>query len=94
MHCGLTFDKIKAVKARGMDLEDRSELYNLLSIQAVENGILLVFADEATLFLQSKRIRCHMQDLGEPWPTHARPGHDVEGQDVAGEAVEDEDGAR
>jgi hypothetical protein len=83
-HCGVTFDKIKAVKARGMDLEDRSELYDLLSIQPAEGGVLLVFADEAALFLQTKRIRCHLQDLGEPWPTHSRPGHAVEDEDAAG----------
>ena len=92
VHCGVTFDKVKAVKARGMDLKDRSELYNLLSVQAVEGGVLLVFADEATLFLEAKRIRCHLRDLGEPWPTHSRPGHDVASGAPRDGAVED-DGA-
>jgi hypothetical protein len=28
--------------------------------------------------LEVGKIRCHLDDLGEPWPTRWRPGHDID----------------
>jgi hypothetical protein len=44
----------------------------------------VTFAGDAALRLQGPRIVCHMEDLGEPWPTRWRPSHDDRAADAAG----------
>ena len=81
VHCGVRFERVTAVKTRGVDRGDRGRMLNLLQIATGDGFIDLIFADEATTRLDVAALSCHVEDLGEPWPTVFRPSHD----EIAGE---------
>lgn len=80
---GVTLEGVKAVRSRGIDIDDKSRILELLAITAAgEVGsatIELVFAGGAGIRVECERIAVHGQDVGEPWPTLHRPRHpDIE----------------
>ncbi len=86
---GLTIEGVRAIRSRGIDIEDKSRILELLAITAAaakgappdEGGaaIELVFAGGAGIRVECERIAMHGQDVGEPWPTLHRPRHpDIE----------------
>lgn len=80
---GVTLEGVTAVKSRGIDIDDKSRILELLAIAATaESGaatIELVFAGGAGIRVECERIAVHGQDVGEPWPTLHRPRHpDIE----------------
>ncbi len=80
---GVTFEGVRAVKSRGIDIDDKNRILELLAITATaESGaatIELVFAGGAGIRVECERIAVHGQDVGEPWPTLHRPRHpDIE----------------
>ncbi|MFZ5789795.1 MAG: DUF2948 family protein [Pseudomonadota bacterium] len=78
IHCGVCFDRVRAVKTRGLAQGRNPEFLELLTIHAKDGAILLVFAGDAMVRLEVDAIRCHLDDLGEPWPTAWRPDHPLE----------------
>ena len=78
VHCGLRFETVTAVRTRGFDPKtERGRMLNLLQIAPVDGGVELICADGATIRLDAERLACHVEDLGEPWPTVFRPTHEV-----------------
>ena len=80
---GLTVEGVKAVKSCGIDIDDKSQVLELLAVTAeVQNGtaaLELIFAGRAGIRLECERIAVHGQDIGDPWPTMRRPHHpDIE----------------
>lgn len=75
VHCGICFDRVRGVKLRGFTPAKGPEFLELLTIQAQEGTILLMFAGNATVRLEIEAVRCHFEDLGEAWPTAWRPEH-------------------
>lgn len=76
INCGVIFDRVRQVRYRGFDLAQRDQILNLLTLEQDATGVTLVFSDQATIRLEGRGIACHLEDLGEPWPTQSRPGHD------------------
>ncbi len=76
VNCGACFDGVRTVKVRGIDLKDRQRILNLLTIKDEPGAITLIFSAGAEIRLEVERVRCHLEDLGEPWPTLWRPAHD------------------
>jgi hypothetical protein len=72
---GLCFDDVAAVKTRGFSRAERERILNLLTIEAAPQAVTFDFSDGAMLRLDVAGIRCHVQDIGEPWPTPWRPDH-------------------
>ena len=77
IHCGLRFDKVRAVRSRGFDRRARGHMLDLLTIAAGEGTIDLVFAGGADLRLEVSAIDCRLEDIGEAWPTGWRPRHEA-----------------
>lgn len=78
VHCGLRFEAVTAVRVRGVDPKaERGRMLNLLQIAPVDGGVELICADGVTIRLDAGRLACHVEDLGEPWPTVFRPTHQV-----------------
>lgn len=75
IHCGLTFDRVKGVQYRGFSKADTERILEVLALVRDAKGITVTFAGDAALRLQGPRIVCHLEDLGEPWPTRWRPSH-------------------
>ena len=80
---GVTLEGVRAVRSRGIDIDDKSRILELLAITAAPGKgaatIELVFAGGAGIRVECERIAVHGQDVGEPWPTLHRPRHpDIE----------------
>lgn len=82
-HSLLVIDGVSRAAMQGIE---RSRPERVLSLLAVECGkrpdggdfVLLVFADQAAIRLEVDRVLCHLEDVGEPWPTRWKPAHSVE----------------
>ena len=75
VNCGVSFDKVTNVQFRGFEARRRDQILNLLAIEAGEGTIQLQFSGSGAIRLDVSAIRCHLEDLGEPWPTHWQPQH-------------------
>ena len=76
VHTGLRFDNVHAVRTRGIDQRDRGLMLNLLSITYTDGAVDLLFAGDSAVRLDVTDLSCHLEDLGDPWPTVFRPSHD------------------
>jgi hypothetical protein len=72
---GVTFSKVTAVQRKGVDRRDGDGMLSLLTIEALPGAIQLTFSGDAAIRLEVSEILCHLQDVGEPWPTRWRPDH-------------------
>lgn len=73
--CALRFENVTAVRANGIDLANRAQMLELLSLHVIDDGIDLAFAGGKTIRLTISGLSCHAEDLGAPWPTTLRPAH-------------------
>jgi len=79
VNCGVRFEGVTAVKMRGLDLKDRRQFLELLSLETAEGGaVVLNFAGGGCIRLDGPSWRCLVEDLGEPWPTSCKPCHPIE----------------
>jgi hypothetical protein len=78
VRCGVTFDRVTAVRRRNFDQAQRGQMFDLLALEATIKYVELVFAGGAVIRLELERILCHAEDFGEPWPTQWRPEHDLD----------------
>jgi hypothetical protein len=82
---GLCIDSVTAVQRRGFNPRDEERILSLLAIQpeSLEQApeqlaaLILEFAGGNSIRLEVGRLLCHLDDLGEPWPTRWRPKHPV-----------------
>ena len=82
VNCGLRFGKVANVRMRGFDPHQRDQILNLLTIDAEPGAVTLVFADGGAIRLEVSDIDCHLEDIGEPWPTRWRPFHELDDADA------------
>ena len=75
INCGLCFDKVERVRFRGMKPGAKDEILNLLTVATQPQSITLLFSGDAAIRLEVQDIHCHLEDLGQPWPTRWRPEH-------------------
>ncbi|MGB1006816.1 MAG: DUF2948 family protein, partial [Thalassobaculaceae bacterium] len=78
VHTAVVVNAVTAVRRRGISLDRPETLLNLLTIEAGEGHIDLVFSGRATIRLVTDRIDCVFEDVGETWPTVFRPAHALE----------------
>lgn len=73
----LAFHHVTDVHRRDLDLTNKEELLNLLTIHRLgtESWIHLVFSGGAELRLKIDQLQCHLRDVEEPHPTPHRPNH-------------------
>ncbi len=75
VNCTVCFDWVRDVRFRGLDLRRKDQLLNLLTLEADPGAVTLLFSGGGEIRLEVSDIRCHLEDLGEPWPTRWRPDH-------------------
>ncbi len=82
---GLCIDDVASVRRRGFHRREEERILSLLAITAEARDqhttLLLEFAGGSSIRLEVGRILCHLDDLGEPWPTRWRPKHPVAARD-------------
>lgn len=80
-HCALAFDTVRSVRLQGIDRHQSERVLELLTIEAKSGAagepvqIDLVFAGQAAIRLEVDRVLCHLEDVGDPWPTPWQPAH-------------------
>jgi hypothetical protein len=82
-HAVLVLDGVSKVAMQGIDRHRTERVLSLLAIETskrAEGGdyVILVFADDAAIRLEVDRVLCHLEDVGEPWPTRWKPVHSLE----------------
>ncbi|PWC31505.1 hypothetical protein TSO352_31670 [Azospirillum sp. TSO35-2] len=76
VHCGVRVEGVTGAKLRGLDLKNRGQILELLSMEMVEGGgVDLHFAGGGCVRLDGPSWRVVVEDLGEPWPTGCKPCH-------------------
>jgi hypothetical protein len=80
VRCGIRFDDVGAVRRQRFSPRDADRILVLLAVRRDADGALRIdFAGGAGVRLEVGRILCHLEDLGEPWPTRQNPRHPVDG---------------
>ena len=78
--CGLHFETGQAAQTRGIPLNKKDHVLNLLTLHAVEQDgrvlVSLAFAGGADIRLEAEVIDAELSDLGTPWETPNKPAHD------------------
>ncbi len=75
VNCGVSFEGVSGVKSQGIDLRQREDMLSLLTVRAEDGAVVMVFAGGGQIRLEIGEIACHVEDIGEPWPTRWRPSH-------------------
>lgn len=74
---GLAVHHVTNIKKKDLDLQNKDELVNLLTIHDQdENYIHLIFSGGAEIRLTVDKISCHLKDVDEPYHTSNKPSHD------------------
>jgi hypothetical protein len=74
--CGVSFGGVTSVAKRGFDRRDGDQILSLLTIQAGDGAIELLFSGGAAIRLETPSIQARLEDVGEAWPTQWRPSHE------------------
>jgi len=79
---GVHFERVSAVRTRGIDRSRPETALDLLAITFEErdapSGVAtLVFADGAAVQLEVECIEMQLKDLGPVWQAESRPSHDA-----------------
>ncbi len=74
---GLAFHHVKEVHKLGLNLQNKNELVNLLTIQTTDEDdyIHLIFSGGGEIKLHIDKLLCHLKDIDEPYPTANKPDH-------------------
>lgn len=72
---GLCIDRVTSVQRRGFSPAAGDRILSLLAVRTEGTTIYLDFAGGSAIRLETERIQCRLEDLGEPWPTPWRPSH-------------------
>lgn len=77
---GLHFERVRAVKVRGIDLQAKDTVLNLLAIiflpdEEPSGHLLLTFSGGAEIRLDVECIEAGMSDLGPAWGCIHAPAH-------------------
>jgi hypothetical protein len=87
-HAALVFHEVDSARHIDMPLGEPDRILELLSLavesaEADKSVVLLRFAAHRTIRLEAPKLLCHLEDLGDPWPTRWRPDHPGAGVDAA-----------
>jgi len=75
IHSALTFERVRAVKRRGLEQAMTSGVLSLLTLSLDGPQLTIAFAGGGAIRLELDQLFCYLEDLGEPWPTVWRPQH-------------------
>jgi hypothetical protein len=74
---GIAFHHVTEIKQKDLNLQNKNELVNLLTIHDGQNNeIHLVFSGGAEIRLTIGKISCHLKDVDEPYHTPNKPSHE------------------
>ena len=75
VHAALVFDRVRRVQRRGLAEAAKGGMLSVLTLGFVGRQLVISFAGGAAVSLEVDQLSCHLEDLGEAWPTVWRPRH-------------------
>jgi len=75
VHAALVFDRVRRVKRRGLAEAAKGGMLSVLTLGIAGREVVISFAGGAAISLEVDQLSCHLEDLGEAWPTVWRPRH-------------------
>jgi hypothetical protein len=75
---GIAFDGVTAVQVRGFERSQADRILQVLAVRSAPGAIIFEFSGADAMRLEVGRILCHLEDIGEPWPTPWRPRHPLD----------------
>jgi Protein of unknown function (DUF2948) len=75
---GIAFDGVTAVQVRGFERTQGDRILQVLAVRSAPGAIIFEFSGADAMRLEVGRILCHLEDIGEPWPTPWRPRHPLD----------------
>jgi hypothetical protein len=75
---GIAFDGVTAVQVRGFERTQSDRILQVLAVRSAPGAIIFEFSGADAMRLEVGRILCHLEDIGEPWPTPWRPRHPLD----------------
>ena len=83
IHAVLSFERVRAVKRKGLEQAATDGVLSLLTLRLDGRYLLISFAGGGAIRLEIDQLLCHLEDLGESWPTVWQPQHS-QGQSGSG----------
>jgi len=83
-HSVLSFERVRAVKRKNLEQAATDGVLSLLTLRYDGRYLLIAFAGGGAIRLDVEQLYCHLEDVGEAWPTLWRPEHAKEGQEPGG----------
>lgn len=78
VHTAVRVENVTAVRSRGIDRRNRKLVLELLSLEKVDQGLILHFAGGGCVRVESPDWQLLVEDIGDPWPTGCKPRHPLE----------------
>ena len=72
---GIRICNVNKINYSNKDKINSSKFINLLSVENLENEIILNFSSDITIKLLVEKIEIYLDDLDMPWPTGKKPMH-------------------
>ena len=79
IHSVLTIDRVRGVKRKALEHAATDGVLSLLTLTFDGRYLLIAFAGGGALRLDVEQLFCHLEDLGESWPTVWWPQHSDDG---------------
>lgn len=79
---GLCFEGVTGVRLKNIDRNRRSQMLELLHLGWEPGCLTLTFAGGGAIRLDAQRIAFRLDDICEPWPTLARPRHEIDADEA------------
>jgi|SRR5258707_3753965 len=78
-HAAIVFNDVSGVHHHNVPLNEPDRMLELLALAADgPDNVTLRFAADRAIRLDVGRLVCHLEDVGEPWPTPWKPAHPVD----------------
>lgn len=78
-HSVLSFERVRSVKRKNLEQATKNGVLSLLTLKLDGRYLLIAFAGGAAIRLDIDQLLCHLEDVGESWPTLWQPQHTDDG---------------
>jgi hypothetical protein len=79
IHSVLSFERVRGVKRKNLEQAATDGMLSLLTLRHDGRYLLIAFAGGGAIRLDVEQLLCHMEDVGESWPTLWQPQHSDDG---------------
>jgi hypothetical protein len=78
-HSVLSFERVRGVKRKNLEQAATDGVLSLLTLRHDGRYLLIAFAGGGAIRLDVEQLLCHLEDVGESWPTLWQPQHGDDG---------------